>query len=396
MLVDRAIVNAQIQAYQPPIVAPFPQGFRGGLVLGESATDQKLRHTRYWRPVDSFDADRSHHETLDGEYIFAGPIYNHFGHFMAEMIHRVVPSKRKFDKHPWLFVTDIDAPESVVQESLPKMCLDVLSFLEIPPEKIEVVSRNKIVHRVLICEQGSDLGGGPKPGYLDDLRVFTERRIGPLHQDDPAISKVYVSRSALSGGGFLGEGYLEELLVGEGYTIFRPERHSVSRQMDVYRKSDIVIFPEGSAAHGVELLGSGMLKTCALLVRRTDHQLLFERVLEPRARRFHSLNASVVLGTIFADRARGVPIEDLGVAVIDIGQLRSFLRRFGLARLASFDPSVYIAALQKDVVKYIEFGVNQQPDWVDKSRIRSLLAALDAEIAKVSRRPYGVGAVYSV
>ncbi len=53
----RVINQARIEAFKTPLLGEPNTGFRGGLVLGDSEDDRRLRHTRWRVPVDSFDRD---------------------------------------------------------------------------------------------------------------------------------------------------------------------------------------------------------------------------------------------------------------------------------------------------------------------------------------------------
>lgn len=351
-LLSRTIDCARIQA--------FKHLFRGGLVLSDAPDDRRLRHTRSWQVFDTFDEDEAFSTVLPGEFIYAGPTYAHFGHVMAEMVHRILPSKHLFRCDEWLFVGGAgEQPAIAGFDALPDVFRQILQFLQVEPGRVNVIRENRIVDRIHVVEQGSDFGGGPKPGYLLDLREFSERRLDDLHGGETAYPKVYVSRTKVPhGGNFLGERYLEALLQAEGFTIFHPQNHPVSRQMDVYRKAELVIFPEGSACHGVELLGETMLNRCCLLVRREDHREIFKRVLAPRSREFSCYSGSTSLGAIVLHPASGEPLEHMGVSLLDTEVLTTFIRNTGIARLSTLDRETYFQVADADLSRYFEYHRN--------------------------------------
>ena len=238
-----------------------------------------------------------------------------------------------------------------------------------------LLDQNAIVQSLAICEQGSDLGGGPKDGYLQDLHEYTTPRLNALYGKKDRTSKVYVSRSnVLSGGTFLGERYLESLLQEEGFEIFRPEEHSLTWQMDVYRSAKTLIFPEGSACHGVELLGAQSLGKCYLLARRNDvAREFFCNLLEPRAEKFIVLNANKPLGSIIVDPVEKIIQPHREVCLYDVDALLDFFRSESLASLKNFNHEKYHQAAAKDLWQYIIHHFRHHRQWLDLKRIPRLV-----------------------
>jgi len=166
--------------------------------------------------------------------------------------------------------------------------------------------------------------------------------------------RLYVSRSNLAvPGGLAGQRYLEAALEAEGYEIFHPQTYPVAVQMDQYRKADIVIFLEGSACHGAELLGRGAIKNCILLNRRGEPKW-FDRVLQPRSRQYTGFASTSYLGTIF----RGVQQQQAhgkGFSLVHWDLLTEFLRNVGAAQLRSSSKDAYLVAAKTDFAKYVEY-----------------------------------------
>lgn len=354
ILAHRIITDAQIQAFNLPPVAPPPSGFNGGLVMGESDSDKKLRQTRYWAPVDRFSQDATYTRHLEGDYAYAGLTYSHFGHVMSEMVHRIVPSLKHRDNPNWLIVSTHGHPVNE-WEKLSSWIKPIYSFLGLGPENVTILTENTTVSNLSVVEQGSDFGGGPKPGYLDLLAEYTHGRLDRLHKNDARPEKIYVSRSHLNAaGGILGERYLEQAFAREGFIIYRPEQDFLPVQMDHYRKAEIIIFGEGSACHGVELLGTDSLKQCIFINRRKSHFDIFRRVLQPRAAEFLAFSETRMLGSAAADPSNGAPMEHLGVSVFDLDALVEFFRSNGIARLEAISKSEYFAAAEADLFSYLE------------------------------------------
>ena len=82
------------------------------------------------------------------------------------------------------------------------------------------------------------------------------QRCSPADQPDPIggeapAGKVFVTRSGLSA--FLGrpisDGWLDEVLRDAGYLVFRPERFSIQRQIDVFAATGELVFIDGSSTY---------------------------------------------------------------------------------------------------------------------------------------------------
>lgn len=351
-LASHVFDNARVLAFQHPLVAPPPLGFRGGPVIADPAHAQ-LRHTRYWQPVDSFLNDAKFATVIPDELQYAGPIYHHFGHYMSEMAHRFLPTIKRFDPKRWLFVGPEQASAPDAQHNFPTFLKEVLSFFGIGHEKITVINQNSIIRSLGIVEQGSDFGGGPKPGYLGDLRDFSEPRLNEYPSPSAVSKKVYVSRRHMPvSGSFLGERYLEELLEDEGFVIYFPEKHSLIHQMKTYSASEVLVFSEGSACHGTELLGEQALNRCYLLVRRADHKDIFSRVLSPRSQHFAIFEDTFYLGSIVGRKGEAVSGYH-GVSVFNCDSLIASLRENRIARLDSFDKSRFLDSVERDMGRYI-------------------------------------------
>jgi hypothetical protein len=179
----------------------------------------------------------------------------------------------------------------------------------------------------------------------------------------------------------LGQQYLEEQLVSDGFLILQPERVGFTRQMDIYHKAEVLVFPEGSACHGVELLGTGALGSSHVLTRRDGHLDYFRRVLAPRSDRFTALETSGYLGSVFVDGPAGKPLHHLGVSFIGSEDLVPFLRSTGAAPLTAFNTREYAAAAERDLMAYLAAAATEPPTHVDDRLILPLVRALQNAVA---------------
>ena len=352
-LSNSTLKDARVQAFSHPLVAPPPHGFKGGVVLEDNAEHRRLRQSRYWQPVDWFTKDAKYTRHIEGEWSYAGPVYGHFGHFMSEMAHRTLPVIKHARSAKMLFLGVKNDPLLNGFSCSPPFFKDFLKFFQIDADNVVVVNEHSIVDSLHIVEAGSDFGGGPKVGYLDDLKEFSTERLRNLETRLPVAKRVYVSRGMLPiGGSFLGERYLEEMLAEEGFSIFHPEKHSFIDQMKVYHGAETLIFSEGSACHGTELLGRDMINRCLFISRRRDHLDIFRKVLKPRSKEFVLAETSFGLGSIVG-KAGEAPASHAGVSLLDVHQLIEIFRTKGFSALSSFKMEKYLAAAEEDLAYYI-------------------------------------------
>ena len=338
MLQTHIFHDIPVLAFRHPLVGAPGIGFHGGPVI-PTAAHQALRHTRYHTPADWFDGHGAVRERLPGEHCYIGPAYHHFGHVMAEMVHRILPALTAGHPQSWLMASTLGDTRVRSVADLPVFMQDVLGFFGIPPGRVTILTEDRVVERLQVSQQGSDFGGGPHPAYLAMLAALTERLLGTAA---PHRRCVYVSRSALpGGGGFLGERVVEQALEAAGFIIARPETMPLLEQMRLYHGAEIVVFPEGSACHGVELLGPRCLGTAVLLARRADHMDIFARVLRPRADNYVALPPPPGTGSILRT------LRHITVGPIDHRALFALLRERGCPAVP-FDEATYRRQCEAD------------------------------------------------
>ena len=381
-LAHRSFADIVVQAFPPPLLGPVGRGFRGGPVLGDSDVEQLLRHRRAHRAIDSFPLAPEPTDMLTGAYVYGGPYCDHFGHAMAEMIHRVLPSRALFDCRRLLFAGLATGQQKRGFEALPLAMQAPLLFLGVDPADITVINQTSVVERLHIAQQGSELGGGPRPSYLRMLAEYTPGALRSSGSRRQGGGRLYVSRSrVIHGGLLLGEAYLERQLQSEGWQVLHPQELPLIEQMHAYGNAEKVIFAEGSACHGTELFGVEGLDHCVLLPRRAASLHVFEHILRPRSRRFDVLPTALLLGGVLADPVTGASMDNLGVSLLDVAQLIPTIRGLGLAKLADWDLRAYRTIVKADLAEHIAHHRGKGTPMVNDATLR----ALQARCAKALR-----------
>lgn len=194
-------------------------------------------------------------EHLPGRWIWGGVLLNHFGHFLTESLGRLwalAAVEGKVDGI--LFVPkrdDQDDGAEVEMQSYHRLFFD-LAQVDVP---IRIVTRPTRVDVLEVPGQG--FGIGPMAEGTRAFRAFLEARfakeVAPVGGE-----RLYISRSGLSAqrGGILWETRLEELLAGEGYEVFHPQKHSLVEQIARYKGARQIVALDGSALHLAAMSGA--------------------------------------------------------------------------------------------------------------------------------------------
>jgi hypothetical protein len=374
---------AMIQAFTGPIVAPPPEGFCGGIVLGNSSSELRLRHSRYRTAIDRFDEHIISYERINGEYTYLGPLYDHFGHMMSEFVHRAIPSLELGSFPKFLFVSNYHGRNNC-PNPIPNVAKEILHFLSIPLENVIVLNNHSEVENLFVCEQGSDFGGGAKEWYLGFLEAYTNHRLDVLLGHTSAHLKTYVSRAKLMhGGNFLGERYIEKLLEDEGFFIMHPQEYPFINQLQLYRSSKILVFPEGSACHGLEFFGRNALEECHLLERRASHKDVFGAIFCNRAKVFSTLSGTHCISSCILHPNMDNTLDHLAQCFIPSEVLLRYFRYHGLAQLPHFSKAIYNQTALEDFERHVSYHKSSGSRMLDDDIISIYRMMLEREISRI-------------
>ncbi|WP_219729729.1 glycosyltransferase 61 family protein [Sphingomonas sp. NBWT7] len=359
--------DARVQATARP-----PGQILGGPMLGDRPAGRLLRHNRRGVPVDVFAPTLVDPVRLSGTYAYLGISFGHFGHVMAETIHRIVPTRLIEPDPRWLIAAPRGSPSSF--DALPGVCRTVLAQFGIDTSNCTVIGGDAIVEELLIVEAGSDLGDGPKDWYLDQLRDHGPARIT---HDAGYPEKIYVSRSALGQrSGILGERVLETALATAGFHVIHAQALPLAEQLAHYANAKVALFMEGSACHGVEMFGGGALAHTILLNRRNQARCPFTPVLASRSARFDAFAGNPYLGSVVRHSSGGLA-PNRGVTVLAFHALADFLFACDVADIRHVSPLTYLVAAHHDLESYLTTAVaeGETAETADADAIRAALCA---------------------
>jgi len=303
----------------------------------------EARHCRSGKPVDVPPDVVAPQDVIDEPVAWSGPIVRHFGHQIAEFSMRLLPTLREWPDAVFAFGVK---PEFgiVSRDAAPPFFTEVLDWFGASPERIRIVSRPTVAARLLVAPQAEQFGMhgsevGPTSDHLDALDALVERRLGPPDRR----GTVYVSRAAQRWH-CAGERATEAALARAGVDIMRPETLPLVEQLRRYAGADRLLFAEGSALHGLQLLGRGLGDVDVLL--RRSGQAMARASIAPRARSvsYHDCGVRLVHGL----EPTGIAAKNTALTVLDESLLVETLERLGIPIAAHWDSSGYRAACERD------------------------------------------------
>ncbi|MCU0902520.1 MAG: glycosyltransferase family 61 protein [Tabrizicola sp.] len=275
--------------------------------------------------------------------VWGGYIHPHFGHLVSEHLTRVLPSIHARPNDLVLFMTE----QGRAPETIAPYFYDILQWYGLPRERIRIISQPTMVRQLSVVPQGEVLWGkAPDAGYLEMLEALPDRNnLNPV-----ANEIVYVARTGLvtrGQGSHLGEGYLIKLLQDQGVTIFDPAGTGIREQLECYAGAKTLIFAEGSAIHGRQLLGR-VQQDLYVLMRRVRY--LARPMMKARARRVTYVNSNGGILRVRDSANKGYP--HLNAVFYQTEPLLACFDLVGLDLRAKWSQRDYLAAAMADAAQW--------------------------------------------
>lgn len=357
------------RTYADIVVSPFtelldaPSGgslHRGGPHWPDFETRTFERHLHGGRARDDEPEAAEPVATIEEDLAWAGPIVRHFGHQLAHFSMRLRPTVADrpditvaFASSPKYGIDSMAAAPAFVQAICDWLEVGQRVFIERP-----VRARSLLIH----AQAEQDRGPGPSEAHLDDLDALVDRRA----PDRPRpAGTLYVSRAGLDTR-FAGEVMIEAALRRAGVRIMRPETRPLVEQLRTYLGAERIIFAEGSAVHGLQLLGR--LESDVVVLNRRTGKRIAEDSLRPRARRleYRDSGAHVVNGIAHERRelaGLGIPVPDEAALLEVLDELAPGIRRH-------WDAGAFAAARDEDVLAWIGHAIGRPRLSGPRSRAR--------------------------
>lgn len=350
---------------------------QGGPVWPDFATQTTARFCRqHGTPVDVQPTLEACSAEIQEDAVWGGYIHPHFGHLIAEHLTRVLPSIHARPDDLVLFNLEQDRDP----ETVPHFFYQILQWYGLPRERIRIISKPTRARKLSVLPQGEVLWGkAPDVSYLDLLDTLPGRN----GLDPKAGDIVYVGRLGLVTAGLgahLGEGYLVRLLQELGVTILDPARLDLRAQLECYAGAKTLIFAEGSALHGRQLLGR-VRQDVYVLKRRVRY--LARPNMKPRARRLTYVSTNG--GTLrVRDRAdKGFPHRN--AVFYQTEALLGCFDAMGLNLRARWNQQAYLSAALDDAARW---EAAKPEDFVlSDQNARVYLAEMSAAIEGITSLP---------
>ena len=330
---------------------PAPFEFKGGPLWPDFGAQLLARHCRDREPLP-FDSAPDRPASVDSslpEAVWCGPVCTHFGHAITDFGMRIAVSAHGLPGLPLLF--SVVAGEA---SAVPAFFWGILEQFGVERERVVLVERPVRVGVLHVLPQAERMNGPPpEEGYLDLL----DRRVRRQHDPSLASRTVYVSRGRFRTdslmGRIAGEAYLDGVLAAAGVLVVHPETLPVAEQVRLYQNAGRLVFSEGSALHGLQLVGR-IRAEVAVLLRRPKGRMA-SGVLARRAPRVNWIHA--MDGHIRGTRrdGRGFEVSN-GLMVLDPALLLPALSaEIGLDLSRHWREAEYREACLADVRTWINY-----------------------------------------
>ena len=264
---DRAIVVPPAQGAPNRTVQRSGVLTEAGLPVAEAVT---------WRGDTALTVPPAMPDTppdeLAGRWLFLGPLFGHFGHFLVESIARAwAVDALRGEIDGVLFVPKYQHRVQQVAQGY-RPFLAALG-VDLPMRSLERPTR---VERLHVPVQG--FGMFDMIEGAAEFRCFMQRHAGQGVAPKGA-RRIYISRSALPAarGSILGEAWLEAHLAMAGYEAFHPQQHDHLTQIAAYKAASHVVAVDCSPLHLLALVGHSDQKVGIIARRPGGLDALFAR-----------------------------------------------------------------------------------------------------------------------
>lgn len=310
---------------------------------------------------------------VDEQVVYAGPISYHFGHMVAEAMHRLW-ALTTFEELRGLRAV-FQEPANT-QETLGEWFWEVVSLLGIEREQIVLLREPCRFRELIIPVQGRVLGGvAPIAGYE---KLFPLRPV----RHEAASGPIYLSRSRyLYNGSFFGERLVEERLSQAGFEIIHPELLPVEALVSRLIRSPLTVFCEGSAIHNLELAGR-IDGRVFVIGRRPGSRDRFSRLLAPLCGEFEIFESIDEMVTMTWDAKRDRPNKKVGSAFIDLPGLFERLSEFCGLTIPPVASRRINRSVMDDVLRYLADARSTRSAATDENLGRALRALRQARSLK--------------
>lgn len=278
-----------------------------------------------------------------GPTLYAGPYFAHFGHGVAEGLHRLWAARH----FPALREARIVFQMQPGARRRPWFDA-MLALIGIAPERVLLLDQLARFEELHVPAQGRALGGALLlPDYLS---LFPLGNI-PVPAESP--KRLYVSRSRYTHSGiYLGESLVERVLEQAGFAVVHPQDMPLAAFAGMVRAAETIVFAEGSAIHNLELTGPVTARVM-VIGRRDGARRKFEALVTSLAREAAFFSQARVAGSLGWDRANDRPQLSTACSIVPISALIAAIGAFAGIALSAPDETAIREAMRADLTRYL-------------------------------------------
>ncbi len=279
----------------------------------------------------------------DAPAVFVSMYDNHFGHMVAETVPRLPQSLAEYPDLPLIFTCG-----GKLGPNHPSgMFRAVLDWLDIPLSQVRFHHEPTVFRQLHVAAQAEHLDGPPAPPeYLHLLEARTRHKLEGITPE----GITFVTRAGLSPqkGFHAAEGYLAECLKSLGVQVIAPEDMPLPKQMRLYAGARHLVFSEGSAIHGRQLIGR-VDQHISILRRRFRSNIALHQ-MTPRA-------ASLTYvpcfgGALKIKRAEGTVIQHAMSSLYNITPVLEHFEGLGVPLARVWDADTFARRRDHDVLAW--------------------------------------------
>jgi len=346
----------QIESFRDIIVVPYeviiqrgsgtPFENKGGPIFPDWDQQISARFCRSGEPVDMPpEAPNSISQRINTSAVWCGPYYSHFGHQIADFSTRILQGVTLYPDARFLFAPAIDSGIKTLDDT-PPFFRAMLDWYGVPADQVTLITEPTMVSELLVPPQAEQLFNvGPSSAYLD----LQDRIVGWNFGEVQKTGTIYVSRAGQVYC-FAGESYLEELFREVGIQVMRPEALPLRDQLQRYHAAKHLIFSEGSALNGLQLMGRSV---AGLTFIQRRQKLLFTKAsYERRASKVVYLN--LLAGLVHGLRFNGRERLHQAISVFDEDALLGYLNSIDPQMVNCWSTDQYKEARDQDIRRWID------------------------------------------
>ncbi len=355
-----APANSMFPIYGGGLVEPhkyprYCQHLRYGLVSSKPITLSK-------KPVPKLPV------VANKPYIFGGVYMHHFGRFVTQSIHRLwITDHPDYADHTVLFVA---RPEEI---PLRPHFAAVLRIFGV--RNWRVITSEYIVEQLVIAEQAKIFGLPPRKRYNFYLNQLSDRN--GLVQTDTKHKKIAILRGHLGGRHYVAEQHLQAYLAKQGYSIFRPEKHPLSKQLNFITNAEKIIISDGSACHLFDMLPP--VNAEVVFLARSKFSRLGKTSIKTKAKRFFSFTKVTTLIVPLSSNGKRRKVKALLFAPLP--EVVHFLKAKGF--LPDSAPAMTSPPYVSDATRYVDEWSKSLPEkYQQEQYLTHLISKADHRLKK--------------